>query len=69
MITIRIEGPRGGGKTTTAMAIVQYLQTLGQDVTYRGYSHDQEELVAEELEHFVPAPAMHSRQEFTVVDA
>jgi thymidylate kinase len=68
MITIRIEGPRGAGKTTTAMAIVQHLQALGQDVTYRGYSHDQEELVAEDLEHFVPLPAMHSRQGFTVID-
>jgi len=34
MITIDISGPRGEGKTTTALRIVQLLRDLGFDVEY-----------------------------------
>lgn len=48
-ITITITGPRGIGKTTTAMAIVWLLRSLGQCVKYEADTHHQEKLADGDL--------------------
>lgn len=67
MITIRIDGPRGSGKTTTAIAIVMLLRSMGQACTYVGHSERQCREI-ENLMHDEDYPAITEQKQFRVVD-
>jgi signal recognition particle GTPase len=68
MITIRIEGLRGEGKTTTAMAIVQLLRGLGQTVGYRGFAFNQAQTVEELLADPDFVPVFSKPNQIEVID-
>jgi molybdopterin-guanine dinucleotide biosynthesis protein len=67
MITITVNGPRGSGKTATAVAITRLLREKGQRVRYLGHSRHEERniehVIAEELD-----PAFTLPRDFVVCD-
>jgi tRNA uridine 5-carbamoylmethylation protein Kti12 len=69
MITIRIEGPPGEGKTQTAIAIMRLLRDMKQEVKYQGRRYAKEavdEFVKEPLP--VQAKEFKLKRKFLVVD-
>jgi hypothetical protein len=67
VITIRVDGPRGEGKTTTAARIVAYLRSLGLEVHYRGSSERQEDLI-EDIIRCGGQLRMDEPRQFEVID-
>lgn len=68
MITVRIEGRRGEGATTTAMAIVRLLRMQGQTVRYVGPTRETERHVEGVLSKDGPYDSMNEIREFEVMD-
>ncbi len=67
-IEIIIKGPRGSGKTTIAAAIVQFLRTHGQAVSYVGDSCAQEKSIEELIDHVDVQKTLTLRKQIMVRD-
>ncbi len=61
MITIRIEGPRGSGKTTTAIAIARLLRDLKQEVKIQCHR-----CTKESVDNYVKEPMSKQFRHFTL---
>lgn len=67
MITIRIQGPRGSGKTTAAIAIARLLRRQGQEVQYVGGTNASEKIVNELIADDDPPPFLQP-QKYRLLD-
>lgn len=66
-IKIQITGPRGAGKTTTAMRIVRLLRLLGYQSEYVGWSRCQTNEIRKVIDSNEPIGGCEPR-EFLVID-
>lgn len=69
MITIEIKGPRGEGKTTTAIAIMRLLRELKQEVKIQGSRAERDRVEQYAKEPMSQqAKSFRERRKFLIVD-
>ena len=68
MVTIRITGLRGHGKTSTAIAITRLLREKGQRVRYVGWNREYERQVENIISNQEDPAFSEAARDFVVVD-